>query len=220
MRVCRGVFDPFFWRVQQLLPVKRGSTLEQGAVMNDARNDGRSSSIERTGFAALWAFLLSPIIAQGLFRPLRHIFGPAGDAGMLTGETLALSAVVVLAQVLRAGRAPWLPLLLGGLVAGAASLGLSLGLPGLVSLLGVAAAMTWLRPANPQRRVRHRRDGVTRAGLRSLRALGARVSGGSRAAASPVVSPTAVTLAVNPAESTTSPCASCQKCPGGVLEPR
>lgn len=112
------------------------------------------SSLERTGFGALVAFLLAPVIAHGLWRPLVHVFGPAGDAGSVTSATLSVCAVVVVSQwalsvrALSARalsvRAPWLPLLLGGLVAAGTSVGLSLGVPGLLTLLCVAGAIAWL----------------------------------------------------------------------------
>lgn len=109
--------------------------------MSDERRIGR----ERFGLCLLVASLLAPVIAQGLFLPLVHFLGPGGSAERVTGSALAIAAIVVLAPRLRLGRAPR-PLLLGGLLAALASVSLSLGLAGLVTLLVVAAAIAWLEP--------------------------------------------------------------------------
>ncbi|HRI09202.1 MAG TPA: hypothetical protein PKW35_15375, partial [Nannocystaceae bacterium] len=63
-----------------------------------------TQSAERSAFAAILALLLAPVVAQGLWRPLVHLFGPAGDAASITGAALAVSGAVVLARRLRARR--------------------------------------------------------------------------------------------------------------------
>ena len=99
------------------------------------------------------AFLLAPVIAHGLWRPLVYVLGPSGKASAVTGAALAVSCAIVVVQRLRPGRAPLLSLALGGLIAVGASGGLSLGLPGLLTLLSVAAAIAflvrWLSPRLP-----------------------------------------------------------------------
>jgi hypothetical protein len=119
--------------------------------MNETTSEAQGRSHERTGFGALVALLLSPVLAQGLFRPLVHVVGPAGSAERITGAALAIGALLALAPRLRPGRAPWHSLLLGGLAAAAASLGLSLGLAGLLTLLAVALANAWLAHWLPPR---------------------------------------------------------------------
>ena len=109
----------------------------------DEPND---SGLERAGFGALVALLLAPVLAHGLWRPLVHVFGPAGSAGRVTASALAIGAVVALVRHLRPAGPPWRPLLLGGLLAVGASLGSSLGLAGLVTLLAVAGALAGLVP--------------------------------------------------------------------------
>lgn len=69
---------------------------EPGASRSDAGNDDRSPSLERAAFGALVALLLSPILAQGLRRPLGHVFGPAGSAERVTAAALAIAAIIVL----------------------------------------------------------------------------------------------------------------------------
>lgn len=121
--------------------------------MNDEKNSSVPPPIERPAFAALIAFLLAPVIAQGLWRPLLHIFGPSGSAGAVTVCALAISGATVIGQALLPRRTPYLSLALGGLVAGGAAAGMALGLPGLLTLLLVAVAIAlltqWLRPRLP-----------------------------------------------------------------------
>ncbi len=112
--------------------------------MNDGKHDDWPRRLERPAFAALWALLLAPVIAHGLWRPLLHIFGPAGRAGAITGSALAVSGTIVVTQVLRAGKSVWLALALAAVVASGASVGFALGLPGLLTLLTVAAAIALL----------------------------------------------------------------------------
>src|SRR4051794_14651561 len=106
-----------------------------------AIGDDPARSLERTGFTALVSLLLGPIIAQGLWRPLVHVFGPSGSSGLVTGAALAISATIVLVQRLQPGRSRLRSIVLGGLLAAGASVGSSLGVPGLLSLLGVAVSI-------------------------------------------------------------------------------
>ena len=96
-------------------------------------------SRERAAFGALIAVLLAPVVAHGLWRPMVHVFGPAGDAGAVTSAAVAIAVVLVLVRCLRPRLAQLLSLGLGGLVAVGASVSLSLGLAGLLTLLSVAA---------------------------------------------------------------------------------
>ena len=107
-------------------------------------NEEWTRSPERSGFAALVAVLLAPVVAQGLWRPLVHVFGPAGDAAAVTGAAVAIGLAVVLARCLRPRRARLLSFGLGGLVAAGATAGLALGLAGLLTLLSVAAVAALL----------------------------------------------------------------------------
>src|SRR3954470_4073504 len=92
-----------------------------GLAMNDEKNDEKNDDgtrrLERPAFGALVAFLLAPVIAQGLWRPLLHFFGPSGKADAVTFSALAISGAIVIVQSLRPARAPLLSLALGGLVA-------------------------------------------------------------------------------------------------------
>lgn len=119
---------------------------------HDKRNDS-PGHLERPAFGALWALLLAPIMAQGLWRPLVHVFGPSGTASAVTYSALAVTGTIAVVQVFRAGQGLLLSLAMGGLFAIGASVGLSLGLPGLLTLLGVASAMAlllaWLPPQLP-----------------------------------------------------------------------
>ena len=110
--------------------------------MNETTSDTQGRSLERTGFGALVALILSPVLAHGLWRPLTHVLGPDGDAGRVTGAALAVAAIIAIAS--HFGLSRWRLVLLGGLVAGGASLGLSLGVSGLLTLLVVAVAIAWL----------------------------------------------------------------------------
>lgn len=115
------------------------------------QNDAPPRSLERSAFTALVVLLAAPVIAQGLWRPLCHVFGSCGSAGSVTAAALALGGAMVLLQWLRPARAQWLPLALGGLIALAAAGALSLGLPGLLTLLSVAAAAALLSQRLPPR---------------------------------------------------------------------
>lgn len=117
-----------------------------GHVMNPTKNQAPSRHVERTAFGALWVFLFSPVIAHGLWRPLVHIFGPAGSAATVTMGALAIGGVVAAVSALGHRTTRLLSLLLGGVVALAATVGCSLGLPGLLSLLVVATALAFLLP--------------------------------------------------------------------------
>lgn len=103
-----------------------------------------TQSAERSAFAAILALLLAPVVAQGLWRPLAHLFGPAGDAASITGAALAVSGAVVLARRLRARRAPIIAPGLGLAVAALATLAASLGIAGAVALSCVALAAAFL----------------------------------------------------------------------------
>lgn len=115
--------------------------------MNDTLNDG-AQGLERPLFVALVALLLAPILAHGLWRPLIHIFGPSGDAASVTGAALAITVVVVVVHRFPWGQKPFRALIAGMLTAIAASAGLSLGLPGLLTLwsvaLGIGFGVPWL----------------------------------------------------------------------------
>lgn len=113
---------------------------------NTASSAGWRGRVERPAFGALCAFLLAPIIAQGLWRPLSHYVAPSGTASTVTICALAVTATIVLAQVLRPRQRPLHAAVLGGLVATGASVGWSLGVPGLLTLLLVATALAFLVP--------------------------------------------------------------------------
>lgn len=102
-------------------------------------------SLERTAFVALVVSLVAPIVAQGLWRPLVHVLGPEADAAVVTWAALAIAGTIVGVRALAPARAPALSLVAGALVASGATLGGSLGLAGLLTLLAVAVAAAWLR---------------------------------------------------------------------------
>lgn len=113
---------------------------------NEAKHEVRPRRLERAAFGALCVLLLAPVLAHGLWRPLLHVLGPSGSARAVTLSALAVSGAIVVVNELRPTQAPLLSLAVGGLLALAASAGLSLGLPGLVTLLVVAAALAFLLP--------------------------------------------------------------------------
>ena len=113
--------------------------------------ESEPTSIERAGFTALVALLLSPIIAHGVWRPLVHIFGPNGNAVTVTGAALATASIIVFAWRLAANLRLWLPLVAGGLSALAVSTILSLGMAGLLTLIIVTAAIASLVRWLPER---------------------------------------------------------------------
>lgn len=119
--------------------------------MNPAQPDDPPRSPERRAFVALLALLLAPVLAQGLWRPLVHIFGPAGDAATITVAALAISGVLLLVDHFSPAGSPLRSFAVGTIVALAASLGLSLGLPGLLTLLVVAASVALLIQRLPAR---------------------------------------------------------------------
>ena len=80
--------------------------------MNDDTHRERIPSLERLAFGALWALLLAPVLAHGLWRPLVHVLGPAGSAGAITGAALAVSGTMALVQALRHRHAPLLSMAL------------------------------------------------------------------------------------------------------------
>lgn len=108
-------------------------------------NNRRSIGLERVGFSLLVALLLAPVVAHGLWRPLLHAFGPVGTSGRETLASLAVAASVVIGWRARPDRAS-APFVAGAAGAVAASTGLGLGAPGLLSLGGVAAALAWVVP--------------------------------------------------------------------------
>lgn len=112
--------------------------------MNDDKHNDWLGRFERPAFGVLWAFLLAPVMAQGLWRPLLHVFGPSGKASAVTLSALAVSGTIVVVKELRPKQTPLHSLALGGLLAIGASVSLSLGLPGLLTLLVVAAAIALL----------------------------------------------------------------------------
>lgn len=112
--------------------------------MNPQTDDPHPPSFERPAFLVLCALVIAPVLAHGLWRPLLHVFGSSGGAGAITVAALAISGVMAGTRALRPSLAS-LPLLaLGALVAVSATLGLALGLPGLLTLLAVAAAVFFL----------------------------------------------------------------------------
>jgi hypothetical protein len=112
--------------------------------MSDDKHTDRLGRLERPAFGALWAFLLAPVVAQGLWRPLLHYVGPSGSARTVTLCALGVSAAIVLARELRPRQPTLHSLAAGGLVAIGAAVSLSLGLPGLLTLLVVAVAIALL----------------------------------------------------------------------------
>ena len=52
-------------------------------------------SLERIAFAVLVSLLLAPVIAVALWRPLLHVFGPAGNAAAIAISALATGAAVI-----------------------------------------------------------------------------------------------------------------------------
>lgn len=107
-------------------------------------NEDWTRSRERSAFGALVVMLVAPVVAQGLWRPMVHLFGPAGDAGSVTGAAVAIGLAVVLVRRLGPRRAQRLSFAPGGLLALAATLGLGLGLAGLLTLLSVAVVAALL----------------------------------------------------------------------------
>ena len=106
--------------------------------------DASPRHLERAAFVALVAGLLAPVIAQGLWRPLVHVLGSHGNASAVTVAALATGGTIVVVQRLRASRGLVLSLALGGCVSVGASVGLHLGVAGLLTLLSVAAAVGFL----------------------------------------------------------------------------
>ena len=105
--------------------------------------------IERAGFAALTVGLLSPVIAQGLWRPLEHLLGPGGTARQITAAALVIATSAAVATRLSEGSRRAV-LVTGGLTV-ALCTWLSLGLAGLGALLPVAATSVWLSRWLPPR---------------------------------------------------------------------
>ncbi|MBL9100660.1 MAG: DUF2029 domain-containing protein [Myxococcales bacterium] len=107
-------------------------------------HDDWTRSSERSAFGALVAVLLAPVVAHGVWRPLVHALGPSGDAGSITAAAVAIAAAVALVRRVRSARALHLAFGSGVTIAAGASLGLDLGLAGLLTLTLVAAAATTL----------------------------------------------------------------------------
>ena len=100
--------------------------------------------LERPAYGALWALLLAPVVAHGLWRPLLHVFGPQGSAHAITYSALLISGTMALARALSARHARLSSWVVGGLCAIAATVAGSLGLPGLLTLVGVAVSTAFL----------------------------------------------------------------------------
>lgn len=107
--------------------------------MSKLESTDEASGPERRAFAALVACLLAPVLAQGLFRPLGHLLGPRGGAGSVTLGALALGLALSAARAHPLGRRRGALLLLGALLAVPLVLARSLGAPGFLALLAVAA---------------------------------------------------------------------------------
>ncbi len=114
--------------------------------MPDAPTVHSSRSLERPAYGALWAFLLAPVMAQGLWRPLVHFLGAGGGASAIaiTIAALVVCGSVVIAREARPRPLSLVPGALGGLVAIVATLAAGLGLSGLLTLLAVAASLSLL----------------------------------------------------------------------------
>lgn len=104
----------------------------------------RISRLVRPAFGALWAFLLAPVIAHGLWRPLLHYFPPSGNASTVTLCALAVCATAVIARALRPSHSLLCSLAGGILVSIGASVRWSLGVPGILTLLVVSGASSLL----------------------------------------------------------------------------
>ncbi len=113
--------------------------------------DPSPRGLERSAFTAFAAVLLSPIVAQGLWRPLEHVFGAAGTAQQITGSALVIGAMGALVRPFVRDAARPLLALPGVLAALALSAGLSLGLAGLGALLPAALLSGWLHGWLPPR---------------------------------------------------------------------
>lgn len=101
-------------------------------------------NLERPAFASLVALLLAPFLGHGLWLPLVHVLGPAGDAAAVTMAALAVGGAVAVVHALGPARARLSSLAAGASIALVATLAASLGLAGVVTLLAVAAALAWL----------------------------------------------------------------------------
>jgi hypothetical protein len=112
-----------------------------------------STSLERTAFGALTTSLLAPVIAQGLWRPLAHVLGAAGDARAISGAALAIGLVIAVVRRLRPESALRASLGAGALFAVLTSVALSLGFAGFLALCAAAAAVAslahWIAPRLP-----------------------------------------------------------------------
>lgn len=122
-----------------------------GPTMNHERSDRQSRHPERPAFGALLALLLAPVVAQGLWRPLVHFFGPSGSAAAVSAAALAISAILSVVHFISPRRTPLLSLSLGGLLAAGATAGLARGLPSLLALLCAAVASVLLVRQIPPR---------------------------------------------------------------------
>ncbi len=114
-------------------------------------NGEATESLERWAYVSLVALLLGPVVAHGLWLPLVHVVGPAGSASSITGSALAISGTMAIARRVVVSRARLLPAFVGGLGAVAATVGLGLGLGGLLTLLSVAGATAFLVSWLPSR---------------------------------------------------------------------
>lgn len=100
---------------------------------------------------SLAALLLAPVIAHGLWRPAAHVLGSSGSALNVTAASLAVALVVIVAWRLRGDRTPLF--VVGAVGAVLATVALSLGRSGLLTLLVVnaliARLLPWLSPRLP-----------------------------------------------------------------------
>lgn len=106
--------------------------------LTDIQHADGSGSFERPAFVVLCAALLAPVIAHGLWRPLVHALGPGGNASAVTLAALAVGGTIAVAQGFCKRLTSFALLLLGGLISVVATVGGSLGLPGLLTLLIVS----------------------------------------------------------------------------------
>ena len=114
--------------------------------MTDTDSLDGAGCFERPAFVVFCAALLAPVIAHGLWRPLVHALGPAGNASTVTLAALAVSGAMAVAQAFRKRLSPLCLLVLGGLVSVVATVGGALALPGLVTLLIVSSASAFFLP--------------------------------------------------------------------------
>lgn len=124
-----------------------------------AKDPAGESSVERSAFSLVVLWILGPMIAQGLWRPLGHWLVLSGSAMSITGLALLVCTTVFIAQRVslknprQSTNALSWSIATGVLVAALSSGSLSLGLAGFLTLLTVAVAsafvVQWLGNAIP-----------------------------------------------------------------------